>query len=589
MQTTMPIVLIWAVVSLLVLGAVGFGGTHVLVRALLSELHSALEATYVNALGSQADDFGRLRKAVNHAKDRTRLISRSATATLIVAALDWVFPVMSVFFSLAAAAFAIGALARALLADGEIAKIDGALGAVVNTRKRILETIGDDKIDQATLIAHARVVRDEERFRQTLGTPFEVKYLELGEVGIFRDLAWNFEPGMNVLLGRNGFGKSFLLRLLVATLTNETDRLTQLTSPSGGQRMLVHLLRNSEPTTIERKGLLLDCPFGKIPVLAIPDSRFINRARNSVSTEGDDYSDLARFGAYHFLWDLSYETTIQTVLAQMCIDALGRGTGPGPPASPQLDLVSELVKELSGENFRFDKIEPAGSARFSILVETDASPGRPISIQQASQGTLSVIAMCALIYQFLRAVHPGVAESELCKQRAIVVIDEVDAHLHPAWQRKIAFLFRKHFPQVQFIVTAHSPLVVAGCGPGEVSVLRREGKELKVLEFQKGFVGARPEDIYKEVFEIEERDAAFLGLQAQLPTLPLLQRDLENLKTSSSPDKSLVRRMEETIDSITRTKEDEEQRIEYDSLVRENEQLRRQLEAERKRSVTSKS
>jgi hypothetical protein len=44
--------------------------------------------------------------------------------------------------------------------------------------------------------------------------------------------------------------------------------------------------------------------------------------------------------------------------------------------------------------------------------------------------------------------HPGV-----------VLIDEIDAHLHPAWQREIGFWLKAHFPNVQFIVTTHSVLV----------------------------------------------------------------------------------------------------------------------------------
>lgn len=41
----------------------------------------------------------------------------------------------------------------------------------------------------------------------------------------------------------------------------------------------------------------------------------------------------------------------------------------------------------------------------------------------------------------------------------IVLIDEIDVHLHPTWQREIGLWFKKHFPNVQFIVTTHSPLV----------------------------------------------------------------------------------------------------------------------------------
>jgi hypothetical protein len=263
----------------------------------------------------------------------------------------------------------------------------------------------------------------------------------------------------------------------------------------------------------------------------------------------------------------------------MCIDAVARGKRRGPPTSPQLELVSEVVRELAGEHFRFHRIEPIGSARFSMEVETGSSPGRPISIQQASQGTLSVVAICGLIYQYLRAVHPSAADIDLCKKPGIVIIDEVDAHLHPAWQRKIAHLLRKHFPNIQFILTAHSPLVVAGCGHGEVAVLcRNDVGDLKIVDFQRDFVGATPQEIYQDVFEIEDRDVRFLELLAELPRLPDLIQELRSAKAEKSPDPGRIGSLEETIGSIKRTKTEHETKLSYEVLERENAQLRRQLE-----------
>ena len=58
---------------------------------------------------------------------------------------------------------------------------------------------------------------------------------------------------------------------------------------------------------------------------------------------------------------------------------------------------------------------------------------------------------------------------------AVVLIDEVDAHLHPAWQRDIGPWLTGHFPLVQFIVTTHSPLVAQAATGGRVFVLPAPG------------------------------------------------------------------------------------------------------------------
>jgi hypothetical protein len=54
----------------------------------------------------------------------------------------------------------------------------------------------------------------------------------------------------------------------------------------------------------------------------------------------------------------------------------------------------------------------------------------------------------------------------------IVLIDEVDAHLHPVWQREIGFRLRRAFPKVQFVVTSHSPFVAQAASDGGLIVLR---------------------------------------------------------------------------------------------------------------------
>jgi hypothetical protein len=53
----------------------------------------------------------------------------------------------------------------------------------------------------------------------------------------------------------------------------------------------------------------------------------------------------------------------------------------------------------------------------------------------------------------------------------VVLIDEIEAHLHPAWQRDIPEWFKLHFPKVQFFVTTHSPLVAQAADPNGVFLL----------------------------------------------------------------------------------------------------------------------
>ncbi|XXT22079.1 AAA family ATPase [Sorangium sp. So ce429] len=62
------------------------------------------------------------------------------------------------------------------------------------------------------------------------------------------------------------------------------------------------------------------------------------------------------------------------------------------------------------------------------------------------------------------------------KMTGVVVVDEIDLHLHPRWQRDVISMVRGHFPRMSFVVTTHNPLTLHGAQPGEIYVLRRDAK-----------------------------------------------------------------------------------------------------------------
>jgi predicted ATP-binding protein involved in virulence len=63
----------------------------------------------------------------------------------------------------------------------------------------------------------------------------------------------------------------------------------------------------------------------------------------------------------------------------------------------------------------------------------------------------------------------------LAQTPGVVLIDELDVHLHPKWQRRIAADLKRVFPSIQFIATTHSPQVIGEMQPCEVCLLRQDG------------------------------------------------------------------------------------------------------------------
>jgi hypothetical protein len=88
--------------------------------------------------------------------------------------------------------------------------------------------------------------------------------------------------------------------------------------------------------------------------------------------------------------------------------------------------------------------------------------GQTVPTISLSDGYRSVIALAGdLIWRLLQAFP---ALDDPTEASGVVLIDELDIHLHPSWQRQIAGWLREVFPNLQFFVATHSPLVAAGGG-----------------------------------------------------------------------------------------------------------------------------
>lgn len=104
-----------------------------------------------------------------------------------------------------------------------------------------------------------------------------------------------------------------------------------------------------------------------------------------------------------------------------------------------------------------------------------------VPAENLSDGHRAVLSMTFELLRQLSLSYPGRAlfgPSGLSVDRpGVVMIDEVDAHLHPTWQREIGPWFCKHFPKIQFIVTTHSPLVCQAAEFGTVFKLPVPGSD----------------------------------------------------------------------------------------------------------------
>lgn len=89
-----------------------------------------------------------------------------------------------------------------------------------------------------------------------------------------------------------------------------------------------------------------------------------------------------------------------------------------------------------------------------------------------SDGEKEILCLFAEIVRRMTVLNPQLAGMEVIqKTPGVVLIDELDLHLHPVWQRRIVGALKKSFPRLQFIATSHSPQIIAELKPQEVLVL----------------------------------------------------------------------------------------------------------------------
>lgn len=92
--------------------------------------------------------------------------------------------------------------------------------------------------------------------------------------------------------------------------------------------------------------------------------------------------------------------------------------------------------------------------------------GEDLRIEQLSGGYKAVLSMISDIAKRLSLANPN--SRNPLEEEAIILIDELDLHLHPKWQKKISEDLKRTFPNCQFIITTHSPFIIQSLNKDEV-------------------------------------------------------------------------------------------------------------------------
>ena len=141
--------------------------------------------------------------------------------------------------------------------------------------------------------------------------------------------------------------------------------------------------------------------------------------------------------------------------------------------------------------------------RIMLSFKPDAGEAETLSLEQLSGGYRIVLAVAGDLAR--RMAHGNPHLSDPLASEAIVLIDEIELHLHPSWQQRILADLTRTFSNAQFIVSTHSPQVLTTVKPEHVVELRRERGGIVAEPASAPTYGAEAGDVLATVMGVDER------------------------------------------------------------------------------------
>jgi uncharacterized protein (TIGR02646 family) len=255
-----------------------------------------------------------------------------------------------------------------------------------------------------------------------------------------------FQESWLCLIGENGVGKSTVLQAVYCVLNKDDDFIQLYDFQIGGY---ISIKTNKGSFKIKRVDKLIRTgKKHKTPIIGFGPIR-LNSSEfklNGVAINSNNTSNL-----YNPLKPLidAEDWIIETIKDKKT----SKGT------------IKEKLLEIVGKDNRFDLVVN----RDKIEIINKTFPTEKELFSQLSTGYKQLLTLASDIISRI-----GLDFNDIGTASGIVLIDEIENHLHPVWKTEVVEKLRLLFPFVQFIVTTHDPLCLNGLNEGEVIVLKKD-------------------------------------------------------------------------------------------------------------------
>ena len=387
--------------------------------------------------------------------------------------------------------------------------------------------------------------------------------LEIENFKLFAQQEFTFHPQFNLVIGENGSGKTSLLNALSVALggwahayiksknnlrpiandeireiqiDNRFDKTKETFIKAYGKGEIVDQfrkqneiiamwIRERDENQQRTQGRVWYAPFNKdyeldfkklgsnvlnyiekgnkfnLPLIAFYECDRLWKPKDKLNVEAAAKAQYTRFAPYVdcFHTATDHQAIGEWLLKQKLISL---DEGEETPLSQSMRNAAKAALE-GCVGFKFD----IGQARVMVeFVDGTITP-----FEHLSDGQRTIVSLFCDIARRAAILNPHLGGNASAETQGVVLIDELDLHLHPKWQRNVIESLRKAFPKIQFICTTHSPFLIQSLRSGE-ELIMLEGQPTAQLanksieEIAQGLMGV--EAITRQIMSVENPQVA---------------------------------------------------------------------------------